>query len=82
MPALFFNSRLHSPQVGILPSFLKAFVFGPGDMPAAGFAGQVSADDGAPDHFCFDHIIVSGIPDMGSAFQDNVVAPALGAGRF
>jgi hypothetical protein len=82
MPALLFTSRLHSPQVGMLSSFLKAFVFSPGDVLSAGFAGQVFVNDGAADHVCSDHIVVSGIAHMGPCFQDNVITPAPGAGRF
>jgi hypothetical protein len=82
MPAVLFTSKLHSPQVGILCSFLKSFVFGPGDMLSTGFAGQVFVNDRAADHFRFDHILVSGIAHLGPCFQDNFIAPAPGAGRF
>jgi hypothetical protein len=52
----------------MMPAVLKAFVFRPGNIFSARFAGQVPVNDRAADHFCSDHIIGSGIAYMCPGF--------------
>jgi hypothetical protein len=52
----------------MMSAVLKAFVFGPGYILPTRFAGQVSVNDGAAEHFCSDHIIGSGIARMCPGF--------------